>query len=151
MNLWDWEPSVIAGCAALALGYITLARKHGFSRSPWFLAGVLLLLLDLVSPLDTLADRYLFSAHVVQHFLLALVIPPLLLLGTRAFDLGGLIKFERLLGQPPISWLLGVGTMLLWHIPAFFNAAASRSLWPAGTRGSAVPCMMRNGGLSFET
>jgi putative membrane protein len=123
MNLWDWEPSVIAGCAALALGYLTLARKHGFSRAPWFLAGVLLLLLDLVSPLDTLADRYLFSAHVVQHFLLALVIPPLLLLGTRAFDLGGLIKFERVLGQPPISWLLGVGTMLLWHIPVFFNAA----------------------------
>jgi putative membrane protein len=123
MNTWDWEPTVVIGCAALAGGYIALARKHGFSRAPWFLTGVLLLLLDLVSPLDTLADRYLFSAHVVQHFLLALVIPALLLLGTPPFDLRGLIKFERFLGQPPVSWLLGVGTMLLWHIPALFNAA----------------------------
>jgi putative membrane protein len=123
MIFWDWEPSVVIGCTALALGYIAIVRKHGFRRAPYFLAGVLLLLLDLVSPIDTLGDRYLFSAHVLQHFLLALVIPPLLLLGTPAFELGPLAKLERAIGQPPVSWLLGVGTMLAWHIPALFNAA----------------------------
>ncbi|MGP0073152.1 MAG: cytochrome c oxidase assembly protein [Bryobacteraceae bacterium] len=121
--IWDWEPSVVIGCAALAMGYVVLVRKHGFHGAPYFLAGVILLLLDLVSPIDTLGDRYLFSAHIVQHFLLALVIPPLLLLGTPRFDLGSLSKFERVIGQPPVSWLLGVGTMLVWHIPALFNAA----------------------------
>jgi putative membrane protein len=121
--IWDWEPSVIVGCGALAIGYIAVVRKRGLSRMPYFLAGVVLLLLDLVSPIDTLADRYLFSAHIVQHFLLALVIPPLLLLGTPAFELRGLAKLERVIGQPPVSWLLGVGTMLAWHIPALFNAA----------------------------
>jgi putative membrane protein len=79
--IWDWEPSVVAGCGALAIGYIALVRKRGLNRAPYFLVGVALLLLDLVSPLDTLADRSLFSAHIVQHFLLALVIPPLFLLG----------------------------------------------------------------------
>ena len=123
MILWDWEPSVIVGCAALATGYIAIVRKRRFHRSPYFLVGVALLLLDLVSPIDTLADGYLFSMHIVQHFLLALVIPPLLLLGTAAFELGSLNKLERVLGQPPVSWLLGVGTMLAWHIPALFNAA----------------------------
>jgi putative membrane protein len=123
MISWDWDPSVVAGCAALAIGYIALVRKCGLNRAAYFLAGVALLLLDLVSPIDTLADRHLFSAHIVQHFLLALVIPPLLLLGTPAFDLGALSKLERILGQPPVSWLLGVGTMLVWHIPALFNAA----------------------------
>jgi len=123
MILWDWEPSVIVGCAALATGYIAIVRKRRFHRSPYFLVGVALLLLDLVSPIDRLADGYLFSAHIVQHFLLALVIPPLLLLGMPAFELGGLNKLERVLGQPPVSWLLGVGTMLAWHIPALFNAA----------------------------
>jgi putative membrane protein len=125
MMPWDWEPSVVAGCAALAIGYFAIARKQGLRRSPYFLAGVLLLLLDLVSPLDTLADRYLFSAHVAQHFLLALVIPALLLLGTPRFHLGAFTKLERVLGQAPISWLLGVGTMLLWHVPTLFNAALS--------------------------
>jgi cytochrome c oxidase assembly factor CtaG len=123
MIFWEWEPSVVIGCAALAIGYVALVRKHGFNRAPYFLAGVLLLLLDLVSPIDALADRYLFSAHIIQHFLLALVIPPLLLLGTPRFDLGSLNKLERVLGQPPISWLLGVGVMLVWHIPVLFNAA----------------------------
>jgi cytochrome c oxidase assembly factor CtaG len=127
--MWDWEPSVVAGCAALAIGYIAVVWKHGLNRMAYFLAGVALLLLDLVSPIDTLGDRYLFSAHIVQHFLLALVIPPLLLLGTpRWFTAAALQrplvnKVERVLGQPPVSWLLGVGTMLAWHIPALFNAA----------------------------
>jgi len=122
MNTWDWEPSVVMGCAALAIGYLALVRKR-WNRAPYFLAGVLLLLLDLVSPIDALADQYLFSAHIVQHFLLALVIPPLLLLGAPAFQLGALDKVERVVGQPPVSWLLGVGTMLAWHIPGLFNAA----------------------------
>lgn len=123
MNAWDWEPSVVVGCAMLAIGYLMLVRKRRWNRAPYFLAGVLLLLLDLVSPLDTLADQYLFSAHVLQHFLLALVIPPLLLLGAPAFPLGRLGTLERAIGQPPVSWLLGVGVMLAWHIPGFFNAA----------------------------
>jgi putative membrane protein len=120
---WDWEPSVVAGCSALAIGYFGLVRNRDLNRAPYFLAGVALLLLDLVSPIDTLGDQYLFSAHIVQHFLLALVIPPLLLLGTPAFDLGAFSTLERNLGQPPVSWLLGVGTMLVWHIPVLFNAA----------------------------
>jgi cytochrome c oxidase assembly factor CtaG len=122
MNTWDWEPSVVLGCAMLAIGYMAAVRKRP-NRAPYFLAGVFLLLLDLVSPIDTLGDQYLFSAHVVQHFLLALVIPPLLLLGAPPFELGRLNRLERVLGQPPVSWLLGVGTMLAWHIPALFNAA----------------------------
>ncbi|HTR37940.1 MAG TPA: cytochrome c oxidase assembly protein [Bryobacteraceae bacterium] len=129
MILWDWEPSVVIGCAALAIGYIALFRRRGLNRIGYWLAGVLLLLLDLVSPIDTLGDQYLFSAHVLQHFFLALVIPPLLLLGTpRWFAEAALRRpilatTERIFGQPPVSWLLGVGAMLAWHIPALFNTA----------------------------
>jgi putative membrane protein len=126
MNVWDWEPSVVAGCALLAIAYVALVRKHDWSRAPYFFAGVILLLLDLVSPIDTLADQSLLSAHIAQHFLLALVIPPLLLLGTSPFELREhrvLDKLERALGQPPVSWLVGVGAMLAWHIPVLFNAA----------------------------
>ena len=133
MNLWDWEPSVVIGCAALAIGYVALFRKRGLNRTGYWLAGVPLLLLDLVSPLDTLADGYLFSAHVLQHFFLALVIPPLLLAGTprwlaeAALRRPILARTERILGQPPISWLLGVGAMLAWHIPVLFNAALANN------------------------
>lgn len=129
MNLWDWEPSVVAGCIALAACYLVILRRDERRGAPVFLAGVALLLLDLVSPIDALGDRYLFSAHVLQHFLLALVIPPLLLLGTPGRVFGDALQkswcagMERAVGQPPVSWALGVGTMLAWHVPVVFNAA----------------------------
>jgi putative membrane protein len=72
-------------------------------------------------------DSYPFSAHILQHFLLALVIPPLLLFVAPPFDLGSFNKLERVLGQPPVSWLLGVGAMFVWHVPAFFNAALANN------------------------
>lgn len=118
LTAWDWEPSVVVGCAALAIGYLVAMRRNATKLAcACFLGGVLLLLLDLVSPLDALAGGYLFSAHIAQHFLLALVIPPLLLLGLPA----GMRLTAAF--RPLIAWLLGVGTMLVWHIPAFFNAA----------------------------
>src|SRR3712207_6858828 len=70
--------------------YTTLSRslraRRRRDRPPaWravaFASGVAVLLLSLVSPLDTLAHEYLFSAHMAQHLLLTLVVPPLLLLG----------------------------------------------------------------------
>jgi putative membrane protein len=97
--------------------------------APYFLGGVLLLALDLVSPLDRLADEYLFSAHIVQHFLLALIVPPLLLRGIpppwaeAALRRPPIRRLESVIGRPPVAWMLGVGVMFLWHVPALFNAA----------------------------
>jgi putative membrane protein len=129
MTAWDWEPSIVIGCAALAAGYYFLTRGLASGRRLYFLTGTLLLLLDLVSPLDRLGDEYLFSAHIVQHFILALVVPPLLLLGIYQSWAEMLLRqplirwLEDYIGHPPVSWLLGVGAMLLWHIPVLFNAA----------------------------
>jgi len=32
-------------------------------------------------------------------------------------------RLEREIGRPPVSWMLGVGTMIFWHVPVLFNAA----------------------------
>ena len=129
LSAWDWEPSVMIGCLALAIGYVLIVRKSAPACTAYFLGGLLLLLLDLVSPIDALGDTYLFSAHVLQHFLLALIIPILLLLGMPAWVAETALKrrflrqAESAIGHPPVSWALGVGTMLLWHVPVLFNAA----------------------------
>jgi len=75
------------------------------------------------------------GAHIVRHLLLAMVIPALLWLLTprwlaaAALDRRSIGKLERAVGRPPVSWLLGVGTMLAWHLPALFHAAlANESL-----------------------
>lgn len=48
-------------------------------------AGVATLLVASSWPLHDLAENYLYSAHMVQHMLMSLVAPPLLLLGTPAW------------------------------------------------------------------
>ncbi len=128
-SLWNWEPSVLLGCAGLAALYVRAVRPLTWGMTLSFCAGVLVLLLALVSPIDTLGDEYLFSAHMLQHLLLILVVPPLLLTGTPAGLLQKTLHWpliawlEKLLRQPLTAWLLGTGTLWVWHVPAFYNAA----------------------------
>ncbi|MGH9742717.1 MAG: cytochrome c oxidase assembly protein [Candidatus Acidiferrum sp.] len=126
---WDWEPSVVIGCAGLLLLYAVPLRFRFSRRALCFLSGVLVLMLALVSPLDTLADTYLFSAHMLQHILLILVVPPLLILGLPSRTMEKILErpiirnTEKYLSSPLIAWSLGVGTMWLWHWPRLYNAA----------------------------
>lgn len=128
-SAWDWEPSVVIGCAALIAAYAVAVRFRFSRAAAIYVAGVLLLLLALVSPLETLGEEYLFSAHMLQHMLLVLVIPPLLLLGipeqvarqVLSWPLAG--KIERALRQPLVAWTLATAAMLVWHVPTFYDAA----------------------------
>jgi putative membrane protein len=126
---WDWEPSVIIGCAVLMVVYLSAARPRLSKEAIYFSVGVLTLFLALVSPLDTLADTYFFSAHMTQHLLLVLVVPPLFVLGLPKTFAEKLLhwpfanKVERLLGRPIIAWPLGIGTFFVWHAPLLYNAA----------------------------
>jgi putative membrane protein len=104
----------------------------GFNRKfGWLLAGAGLFYLTLASPVDTLADGYLFSAHMLQHLLLLLIVPALLWLSlspappvARAAS-GFWPRAGRILSHPAIAWPLGVGGMWLWHVPALCNAAVT--------------------------
>jgi cytochrome c oxidase assembly factor CtaG len=100
------------------LGTCRLVRRFG-----WFLAGIAVLVFTLLSPLNTLADGYLFCAHMAQHILLLLIVPALLLLG---LPRPALTKTPLpILGNPLAGWIGGVGAMWLWHVPAMCNAAVS--------------------------
>lgn len=126
---WDWEPSVVVGCAGLLVAYAAAARFKFSTRAWSYLAGVIVLLLALVSPLEALSDIYLFSAHMLQHILLILVVPPLLLLGIpkemaqKALRYPYVQRAEAVLSKPVLAWSLGVGVMWLWHWPPLYNAA----------------------------
>ena len=131
LTAWDWEPSVVIGCAGLLIVYAAAARFRFTKASLKFLAGVIVLLLVLVSPVDTLSDNYLFSAHMLQHMLLILAVPPLLLMGIpremaqKALRYPWIKRAESMLNKPVLSWSLGVGVMWLWHWPPLYNAAVA--------------------------
>jgi len=120
-SAWDWKPSVVAGCLALIAVYAFLMRRRFSARAAAWMGAVTLILLALVSPLDVLADNYLFCLHMTKHILFVLVIPALLLMGLPP-EVGP--RFLRRLTIPPaVSWAAGIGVMAVWHIPRLFNAA----------------------------
>jgi Predicted membrane protein len=127
-STWALKPSVLIICAALVLGYGAALRFRFSKETVFFIAGVFLLLLALLSPLDTLGHDYLFSAHMLQHILLLLIVPLSLLLGIpswlakKALVRSHISRVERVLGHPLLAWLLGIGAMWIWHIPALYNA-----------------------------
>jgi cytochrome c oxidase assembly factor CtaG len=130
---WNWHPSVLIGCAALVSTYLTAGRRLAVPLPPvrftLFASGLVVLLLSLVSPLDTLGDRYLFSVHMLQHLLLVLVVPPLLLGGLPPSLVDALLTYpriarlEHILGNPLLAWPAAMGTLWIWHLPTLYNTA----------------------------
>lgn len=140
----DWSlalgappPSVVAGCVALAVLYWLCTTRfrdrfaHSRAVSGWrqsaFYCGVVLALIALASPLDTIGDEYLFTAHMVQHLLLILGVAPLLLAGTPGWLLRDLLRTLHLTAavhwaRHPLIAFFGFNLIFaLAHIPAFYE------------------------------
>jgi putative membrane protein len=67
-------------------------------RQVCFYSGIALIVVALASPLDTIADHYLFSAHMLQHELLILGVAPLLLAGTPGWLLRDFLESVHMTG-----------------------------------------------------
>jgi putative membrane protein len=128
--------SVIAGCLGLAALYWLCTTRYrdrfrAAAVSPWrqlaFYSGIGLAVIALASPLDTLADEYLFTAHMLQHLLLILGVAPLLLAGTPGWLLREVLRATHLTGfvrwaHHPLVAFFGFNVIFgLAHVPAFYE------------------------------
>jgi cytochrome c oxidase assembly factor CtaG len=157
-GFWDWSfDPPLALLIITAILYwtgsrrtVTPARTRREQR--WgavsFYTALLVLAIALSSPLDALS-KTAFWAHMVQHVLLLVVAPPLivvarpwsrlwralpldtrrdvgrgLVLGRRA---GPLRRLARVLGSPVPSFALFSIVLLAWHVPALFDATLRSS------------------------
>lgn len=124
---WSFEPWAVIFALALIASYAALPGFRFNGKSLLFASGIFLMVLTLVSPLDYLGRNYLFSAHMVQHILLLLVIPLMLLSGIPEAAAGKALTMPiagvaiRFLGNPIPAWLLGVGSMWVWHMPSLHD------------------------------
>jgi putative membrane protein len=117
---WTFNPVVIV--AGIGTAAIYVAEFGAGRRFWWMIAAVVAAFLALLSPVDTLARGYLFSAHMLQHTVLLLVVPAFLLMSLPRG--AGLPRaLSRALAHPLPCWLAGMGSMYLWHIPALCDAA----------------------------
>jgi len=119
-----WQPGLIAPltCVLALSAYAVRFRRRHEARAAFFVLAVALFFVALASPIGVLARGYLFSAHMLQHLLLMLAVPPLILLGLpREADS---VPRERSAFALAGPWLAGVGAMWIWHAPMLCNAAA---------------------------
>jgi putative membrane protein len=121
---WRWNSILLLFCVLALAGYFLAFGRRG--RLIYLCGALLVFLFALISPISALADGYLFSAHMVQHILLVLIVPALLLLSLpRSFSLP---RSLTVFTHPFIGWLAGVGAMWLWHAPALCNAATTSKI-----------------------
>jgi putative membrane protein len=149
-NLWAaWSFPVVPfiGIALLLVVYVRgwfFARRTRAEELPeWrlacFLSGLGFLWIALASPIDAL-DDYLLAAHMIQHFILMSIAPPLIVLGAPTVPLlRGLPRpVIRLLSRPLFrsGWFHWLGRVLThpvfaflamniaylgWHVPMMFE------------------------------
>ncbi|MGE5748544.1 MAG: cytochrome c oxidase assembly protein [Gemmatimonas sp.] len=132
---WSIHPSTVIGLAALAALYLWRARSatsenilSGWRRLSFFSA-LLVIFGSLNGPIHDLSDTYLFSAHMVQHLLLTMLMPPLMILGVPGWMLRPLLRnrvihaIARRLTKPVACFVIFNLVIAVWHLPAFYNAA----------------------------
>lgn len=104
---------------------VAMRRRH----RTCFYAGLLVIFLSLNGWLHDLSDYYLFSAHMVQHLLLTMLVAPLLIAGTPGELLRPALRYPavsataRLLTRPKVSFVTFNVVLAAWHLPPLYNTA----------------------------
>ncbi len=152
---WTFEPGAIFGLFVAALLYVRgwLRLRHqaparfGPRQLVFYLSGLFCIFIAICSPLDAFA-RFLLSVHMVQHLLLTMVAPPLLLLGNpflptlsglprsvRVEALGPFLVWPPLkrlgafLVHPAFAWSAFIVSNVGWHLPALYDLALRDQTW----------------------
>lgn len=117
-----------------------VTREHELPawRAGCFVGGVVALWIAIASPIDAL-DDYLLTAHMIQHFILMSIAPPLIALGAPVVPmLRGLPRFVigvlrplfraqwlravgRVLMHPMVAWIAMNAAYVGWHVPQMFE------------------------------
>jgi putative membrane protein len=131
------HPSTVIGIIALAILYEWAARRfipttsRRRPRRALFHGALVLMFFSLNGWLHDLGDSYLFSAHMVQHLVLALVVAPLMVMGVAgemlrpALGLRGVTPVARWLSKPTHAFAIFNVVVAGWHLPPFYNYALS--------------------------
>jgi cytochrome c oxidase assembly factor CtaG len=150
---WSFDPIAILALLAASYVYARMYRRaraaaggraNSIGAGHWvaYAGGIAALAIALLSPIDAIGDRWLLSAHMFQHVLLADVAPALIVLGLRSPVLplglapaalravapGG--RSGRVLALVTSPWVaipLWALATWVWAIPAMFDFAAQHS------------------------
>lgn len=132
---WSIHPSTVAGLAVLGGLYLWRARQAGPDdrlsgrRKLSFFAALFVIFASLNGPIHDLSDNYLFSGHMVQHLLLTMLMPPLMLYGVPGWMLRPLLRNRAIGGtlrritRATACFVVFNVVIAAWHVPLLYNAA----------------------------
>jgi putative membrane protein len=132
---WSIHPSTVIGIIALGALYLWRGSRAprgeqlNGARKLSFFTGLLVMFASLNGPLHDLSDSFLFSAHMVQHLLLTLAVPPLLIAGTPGWMLRPALSnktiaaIARRITKPVFCFLAFNIVLAAWHLPELYNLA----------------------------
>jgi putative membrane protein len=132
LSAWHAHPDVWLLFGSLVGAYLVAVRRHHRSSGEppdrrkvrLFVGGVLVLWVGADWPIHDLAERYLYSVHMVQHLLFSLVAAPLLLSGLPPWLLRSILRprwlreIVRFATRPIVALALFNGVLLFTHWPA---------------------------------
>ena len=123
-GLYEWRSRAAAADRSLGAPPTPAQRAR-------FVTGLVAIFLSLNGPLHDLSDSFLFSAHMVQHLVLTLVVPPLLVSGTPAslFRWGlrsrAVARVARVITKPALCFAIFNVVLTAWHFPVAYNLAVA--------------------------
>ena len=140
---WQLDPVLLGSLLTMIVAYALavgplrsrLAPGVPFPTRRAILFGVAIIITYLTegSPLHDLSERYLFSAHMVQHLLMMYICAPLLIWGVPDWVFRPLLlnrfvyPVARVVTQPVFAGLLFALFLSLWHVPAIYDAGLRNS------------------------
>ncbi|MGH2864616.1 MAG: cytochrome c oxidase assembly protein [Solirubrobacteraceae bacterium] len=138
LHLGEFLPPVIACIAYLALYFRRVGRLSHERRQPavWrrrcFTAGVALMAIVQLPPLDGLADEVLV-AHMIQHIVIGELASLLIVLGLTGPLLAPLLQIRatrplRTLAHPIVALFLWALDLYVWHLPLLYQLAIRHDL-----------------------
>jgi len=136
---WQLDPVLIGGILTVALAYalasgplrarLAPGEPYRAGAAATFYGALALFFVVEGSPLHDLAERYLLSAHMVQHLLLSYVVARMLIVGVPAWLWRVLLTNRRVFPiarvalRPVVTFTVFSLFFALWHVPVIYQAA----------------------------
>lgn len=136
---WAVEPAITFGVVALTALYLyavgplrgrwELAEQVEPTQVASFLVAMLIIFVSLQGPLHELSDYYSFSAHMLQHLLVTLIMPPFLLKGIPAWLIRPVLmqplalRVGQFLTSPFVTFVPFNVVFAIWHAPGLYQLA----------------------------
>ena len=142
---WTWQPRptvwlLVAGLSLLYWYAVTRIGPRATnpgeavvtrSQLAWFVATMVVLWAASDWPLHDIGENFLYSAHMVQHLLLSLVLPPMAWLATPTWlarlviGSGAAYRIIRRLARPLVATVIFNAVVVLQHWPLVVNTSVA--------------------------